>query len=211
MIINDLIRTLIGYLSAWYPNKEISLKKDLHIRNEIIRRIKKLKLIKKNLKKTHVEFNHKISLLLKSKDIKNFLRNNFIQKMFFLQNRLFIIKELADIKSSKRWDIYKKLLIEDHIGNPLRYFLYLKSSGNRINHVYHLRVLEEELNINLKKNIRSVFEFGAGYGLMARIFSKINKKIYYTCFDTDYVNLLQFYYLKHNNLDVGFSEKKKFI
>ena len=209
MILNDLIRTLIGYLSAWYPNKEISLKKDLHIRNEIIRRIKKLKLIKKNLKKTHVEFNHKISLLLKSKDIKNFLRNNFIQKMFFLQNRLFIIKELADIKSSKRWDIYKKLLIEDHIGNPLRYFLYLKSSGNRINHVYHLRVLEEELNINLKKNIRSVFEFGAGYGLMARIFSKINKKIYYTCFDTDYVNLLQFYYLKHNNLDVGFSEKKK--
>ena len=58
MILNDLIRTLIGYLSAWYPNKEISLKKDLHIRNEIIRRIKKLKLIKKNLKNS-CEFNHK--------------------------------------------------------------------------------------------------------------------------------------------------------
>ena len=28
-------------------------------------------------------------------------------------------------------------------------------------------------------------------------------------YDTDYVNLLQFYYLKHNNLDVGFSKKKK--
>ncbi len=209
MIINDLIRTLIGYLSAWYPNKKISLKKDLHIRNEIKRRIKNLKINKKNLKKTHEEFNHKISFLLKSKDIKNFLRKNFIQKMFFLQNRLFIIKVLADIKKSKRWGIYKKLLIEDHIGNPLRYFLYLKSSGNRINHVYHLKILEEELNINLKKDIRSVFEFGAGYGLMVKIFSKINKKIYYTCFDTSYVNLLQFYYLKHNNLDVGFSKQKK--
>ena len=42
---------------------------------------------------------------------------------------------------------------------------------------------------------------------MARIFSKINKKIRFTCFDTIFVNLLQYYYLKHNNLNVGFSKK----
>ena len=46
---------------------------------------------------------------------------------------------------------------------------------------------------------------------MARIFSKINKDIKYTCFDTYCVNLLQFYYLKYNNLDVGFSKKKIFF
>ena len=44
---------------------------------------------------------------------------------------------------------------------------------------------------------------------MARIFSKINKSLKYTCFDTSYVNLLQYYYLKHNNLNVGFSKKNK--
>ena len=44
---------------------------------------------------------------------------------------------------------------------------------------------------------------------MARIFSKINKKLRYTCFDTSYVNLLQYYYLKHNNLNVGFTRKNK--
>ena len=45
---------------------------------------------------------------------------------------------------------------------------------------------------------------------MARIFSKINKRTTFTCFDTNIVNLLQYYYLKQNNLDVGFSKKNKF-
>ena len=46
---------------------------------------------------------------------------------------------------------------------------------------------------------------------MARIFSKISPNIKYTCFDTQYVNLLQYYYLKHNNLDVGFSNTNNFL
>ena len=45
---------------------------------------------------------------------------------------------------------------------------------------------------------------------MARIFSKINNNIKYICYDTYYVNLLQYYYLKHNNLNVGFKKKNKF-
>ena len=40
-----------------------------------------------------------------------------------------------------------------------------------------------------------------------RLFLKINRNIKYTCFDTYLVNLLQFYYLKHNNLNVGFQKK----
>ena len=126
-------------------------------------------------------------------------------------------------------------MIEDNVGNPVRYFLYPKSSGNKINHVYHLSVLSEYSQINLKK-INYVFEFGGGYGCMARIFSKINQKIKYICFDTycvnliqfyylkynnknvkyylfdtEIVNLLQYYYLKHNNLDVGFDHQKKIV
>ena len=44
---------------------------------------------------------------------------------------------------------------------------------------------------------------------MARIFSKLKKKVKYICYDTEYVNLLQYYYLKHNNLNVGFSKVNK--
>ena len=154
-------------------------------------------------------FNKKILELLKKGDITNFLRKNFIQKMFFVHNRLFILSELVELKKNKNWIFYRKLIEEDHVGNPVRYFLYPKSSGNRINHVYHLSILASEFNINLKK-ITNVFEFGGGYGCMARIFSKINSKISFTCFDTGFVNLLQYYYLKQNNLNVGFSKKNKF-
>ena len=38
-------------------------------------------------------------------------------------------------------------------------------------------------------------------------FSKISNKIRFICYDTYYLNLLQYYYLKHNNLDAGFNKK----
>tara|TARA_A100001011_G_scaffold379276_1_gene445075 strand:- start:1254 stop:2183 length:930 start_codon:yes stop_codon:yes gene_type:complete len=211
MIISNIFRFLAGCLSAWYPNNQISKNKDTKLRKYIISKIKIIQINNNNLQKTHQIFNQKIIHLLQSKNLKNFLRKNFIQKMFFLQNRLFIYEELKELKKLKKWNFYKNLLIEDSIGNPIRFFLYFKSSGNKINHVYHLSVLENELKIDLKKKIKKVFEFGGGYGCMARIFSKINKDIKYTCFDTNYVNLLQYYYLSHNNLNVGFIRNKQFF
>ena len=87
-----------------------------------------------------------------------------------MQNRFFILKELKEIKKSKNWKLYKNLLIEDPIGNPIRYFLYPQSSGNRINHLYHLTVFEEVLKTTIKNKVKIIFEFGGGYGCMARIF-----------------------------------------
>ena len=209
-MISDIIRKLNSYLSFWSKNNEpINNRKDTLIKEYIKKNISQNKIIKKNLKETHNIFNKKLYLLLKKKNIKNFLRESFIQKMFFLHNRFFVYSELKALKNDKKWPLYRNLIKEDIIGNPIRYFLYQNSSGNRINHVYHLSVLSKELNINLNE-IKKVFEFGGGYGCMARIFSKINQKIKYTCFDTYYVNLLQYYYLKHNNLDVGFSKKNNY-
>ena len=209
-MISNIIRKLNSYLSIWCKkNKPLNTIKDSIIKKYIKDNIGKNKIIRKNLKKTHNIFNRKLYSLLQRNDIKNFLRENFIQKMFFLHNRFFVYSELNNLRKNKEWPTYKKLIEEEPTGNPIRYFLYPNSSGNRINHVYHLSVLSKELNITLTK-IKTVFEFGAGYGCMAQIFSKINHKINYTCFDTHYVNLLQYYYLKHSNLDVGFSNKNNF-
>jgi|TARA_B110000037_G_scaffold206091_1_gene251698 putative sugar O-methyltransferase len=209
-MIDNIARKLNSHLSFWCKkNKSINNNKDILIRKYIQTNLLRNEIIKKNLKETHNLFNKRLYLLLKKENIKNFLRVGFIQKMFFLHNRFFVYLELRVLKNEIDWPFYKKLLDEDDIGNPIRYFLYQNSSGNRINHVYHLSVLSKELNINLHK-IKRVFEFGGGYGCMARIFSKLNKQIKYLCFDTHYVNLLQYYYLKHNNLDVGFSKKNKY-
>ncbi len=209
-MISTILRKLAEYLSFFLKNKPLEKKKDEKIINEINQNLKNFKLNKRNLKKTHIRFNLQILKLFKKKKIKNFLRESFIQKMFFVHNRLFIYNELKFLQKSSKWNFYKKLLIEDNVGNPIRFFLYPISSGNKINHVFHLSVLIEEFKLDLKK-IKKVFEFGGGYGCMAKIISKVNRNIKYTCFDTYLVNLLQFYYLKHNNLNVGFSKKNNFF
>ncbi len=209
-MINSIFRKLATYLSFFFINKSTIPKKNQRILKEIYPKIINYKPQKLNLKETHIKFNLSIIKLLKEKKIHDFLREGFIQKMFFVHNRLFIYEELKNLQNSKRWHFYKRLLVEDNVGNPVRFFLYPSSSGNRINHVFHLSVLIDEFNLDIRK-INKVFEFGAGYGCMARIFSKINANIKYTCFDTYCVNLLQFYYLKYNKLNVGFTKNYNFF
>ncbi len=209
-MIIDFFRKFATFLSIFFINKKINLSRDYKIFKKINIKIKENKIDNKNLRKTHQIFNNRLYQLLKNNNLKNFLRVNFIQKMFFVHNRYFIFKELKRLKKDKNWLFYRKLIKEDGVGNPVRYFLYPESSGNKINHVFHLSILKNEFNVKLKK-INKIFEFGGGYGCMARIFSKINKNINYLCFDTYYVNLLQYYYLKHNNLNVGFKKKNNFL
>ncbi len=206
-MIEDIFRKILENLSFFYKNKVINENKKVLF--FIKRNLKKIKLKNNGLKKTHIDFNQKVIALLNKGDLSRFLRNKFIQKVFFVHNRLFIFKELQYLKKSSDWLFYKKLLYESDVGDPIKYFLYSKSSGNRINHVFHLAILKKNTDIKLKK-IYNIFEFGAGYGCMANIFSKINKKVFYKLFDTMPVNLLQFYYLKQNRLDVGFKKNNKY-
>lgn len=206
-MIESIIRKFLEYLSFFYKNKRINKNQKIYkfLHNEI----KKIKYENYGLKKTHVHFNKKIIRLLETNDLSKFLREKFIQKVFFVHNRYFILKELKFLKKDAEWPFYKFLLNEDDIGDPVRFFLYPKSSGNRINHIFHLAFLKKNTNIELKKII-NVFEFGGGYGCMARIFSKINKNVFFKIFDTQPVNLLQYYYLKQNKLDVGFKKNNQF-
>jgi len=207
-MLSKIIRKTLENLSIFFSNNLNNLKFNDDNIYEIIN--KKIDINEKNLgnlKKTHVTFNNSLYKLIRERKLKKFLRYAFIQKMFFVHNRLFILKELNELKKNKKWFYYKKLLIEDDVGDPVRYFLYPSSSGNKINHVYHLSCLENTLNIELQK-IKNIFEFGGGYGCMARIFSNINNKISYKIFDTYIVNCLQYYYLKQNGLDVGFENNK---
>jgi len=200
-IIKNFYRYLLSCFSFYYQNdikkyKIISSIAKIKIKNYLLKNAQI-----KNVTKTHAVFNEKVLELLKHSRLISFLRFSFIQQMFFVHNRFFIYKELKELQRSKiYWPLYKKLIVEEDAGDPVRYFLYPKSSGNRINHVYHLSILQKFLKIDLKK-IDHVFEFGGGYGCMASIFFNLNNKINYRIYDTFYTNLLQYYYLKILNFN----------
>jgi hypothetical protein len=208
----NLFRYFLSLLSFYIKNDTSKFNKNnLIINNEIIEKLKKIKKIIKLRKKTHRIFNKDIIHLINERKLINFLRSPFIQKMFFIHNRLFIKNELNEIKNDKKFFIqWKYLLKEDEVGDPIRYFLYPESSGNRIRQVYHLKKFSDFSNINIK-TIKRVIEIGGGYGCMARIFSKLNHKIKYIIFDTFEVNLLQYYFLKLNKLEVAIENSKSRI
>jgi hypothetical protein len=184
-MIREYLREFFVILSSFYKNKK---NKFLKKEKKILQKINKFNLIRNyNIKKlsTHESFSKKILEFVLKKKLNNFLRESFIQKVFFVHNRLYIFFLLIKIFLNKKK--FKYLLKEDHIGDPVRYFLYPQSSGNRIREVFHLMELEKFIQMPLK-NINEVFEFGGGYGNMARIFKKINNRVTYTIFDTKEVN-----------------------
>ena len=149
----------------------------------------------------HKNLSSEILNIIKSNNLKKFLRNTIIQNIFFIHNRFFIFFELLELKNDKNWKTWKNLILENDIGKPIRFFLYSNSSGNRIRQVYIIKkFLENAKLLNLNK-IQNIIEIGGGYGCMADIFKKYNKNISYTIYDMFEVNLLQFYFLKMNNLN----------
>ena len=199
-MLKKFLRNLSIYLSFFIFNKvKIDNKKHIKIEKYIKKKII-LKFKKNSRLPTHLKFSREIINLINLGKLKNFLRNPLLQNIIFIHNRLFIYFELRELKRDKNWKIWKKLIIENDIGNPIRFFLYSISSGNRIRQVYIIKKILDNLNNKIKINkIKNVVEIGGGYGCMADIYKKINKNVSYTIYDMFEANLLQFYYLKMNN------------
>ncbi len=210
MIFSNIARLLITFLSFPRNLKRENLNDD---QRKLIKnlKIKTVDLIKsdENFQKmnTHKIFSNSVLSLIKSGNLENFLRLGFIQKMFFVHNRFYNYKFLKKILSKKS-DFWTKLLKECPVGNPVPFFLYKSSSGNRIRHVYLLNQGFEYANIN---NVDAVIEIGGGFGSMASIIFNINKNIDYTIYDLPEVNLLQFYYLMSQNIHCEISNINKNI
>ena len=149
--------------------------------------------------KTHKNLSSEILRIIKSNNLKKFLRNSIVQNIFFIHNRLFIFFELCELKKDKKWKTWKKLILENDVGKPVRFFLYSNSSGNRIRQVYIIKKFLDSIKLKNLDKVQNIIEIGGGYGCMADIIKKLNKKISYTIYDMYEVNLLQFYFLKMNN------------
>jgi hypothetical protein len=189
---------------SFFYNNDLSHLQNRHqiISKELRIKLQDSKFERQSKLKTHKIFSKIVYDLILNNKIINFLRNTHIQNIFFIHNRIFILNELRELqKDKKNWYLWKRLLVENNVGDPIRYFLYPKSSGNRIRQVYHLKKYCDYSKIDPKK-IKYILEIGGGYGCMAQICKKINKNCTYVIFDTMEVNFLQYYYLHMNKIPV---------
>tara|TARA_B100001057_G_scaffold488286_1_gene572380 strand:+ start:367 stop:1314 length:948 start_codon:yes stop_codon:yes gene_type:complete len=212
MIFNfrNLQRYLRAKLSVFFNQQENDNPKIKKIVNEVYQISNDFLIFKKkNRKKTHKIFSKQVFQLIRNKNFLNFLQFSFIQQMFFIHNRLYLLSYLNELKKSPKWKLWKKLILENTIGNPVRYFLYPKSSGNKIFQTYHLKKYQDFCQIDLR-NFKYIVEFGGGYGNMALTFKRINPNAKFIIFDTLEVNLLQYYYLKRHGFNINFNNFNKF-
>ena len=99
---NSVLRNLLMLLSFPYSYKNnLSNRNDSKIYKVILKQLSSIKITDKNIKKTHLEFNKKIRNILVKKELTNFLKIGFLQKIFFVHNRLFIFFELLELKKKK--------------------------------------------------------------------------------------------------------------
>lgn len=199
------IRANLSFLFNKYETDSSEIKV---LTNEVFNKSKFILRKKISKKKTHKIFSNSVSEMIKEKKLINFMRNGFIQQMFFIHNRMYLFSYLIELKNSNKWKFWKKLLKENSVGSPIKYFLYPSSSGNKIFQTYHLKSYEDFLKSDIK-NLNKIIEFGGGYGNMAETFKKINKDVDYTIFDTPEVSLLQYYYLSRLKIKTNFNSCKK--
>jgi hypothetical protein len=111
-------------------------------------------------------------------------------------------KELEELQNTNEWDKWIKIIKEtDFIPYNKRLSKYPFSSGNTVHHAYHLYLFEKYTKKKIK-DMKSVVEFGAGYGNTARIIlEKFNPNCSYTIIDLVGVGILQYKYLEYHKLN----------
>jgi hypothetical protein len=132
-------------------------------------------------------------------DIGNFISWPVIRSTMFYKG---VPKELAYLRGRKDWPIWEEALRESDVGKPPRFPQMKSSSGNLIHHAYSLAQFFP--NIRAIKDVKSIFEFGGGYGSLVRLVHKLGFKGEYVVMDFPEFLALQKYYLSALGIEGNF-------
>lgn len=139
--------------------------------------------------------NHLKQLIL-SDDPRKFLRWDILTKTMVVGNDDFVLTELNYLKQDPNWnERWSEAIKEVTVGHPKLFYKYPASSANLIHHSYHIAQFEKRTGTRIE-TIDFVFEFGAGYGSMCRLFYNLGYKGTYIMYDLPIFNELQKYFLE---------------
>jgi hypothetical protein len=129
-----------------------------------------------------------------SDDDRNFFRNKWVRDALHPDQYYYANKYLFILKTRYSLETIKSVTAELPYGNPLQQVFFRTASPASIKHFYLIDKLIKNFHISIS-TIDYVFEFGGGYGSMARIFLKLRNPISYTIFDLPIMKHLQQLYL----------------
>ena len=126
----------------------------------------------------------------------SFLRDYVVIKtMFMMRGGELLKKQIMFLEQNIPEDRLMEVLEEDYMGNPVLLNSKYLTSHNDIHHLFHLANYFKAINCPMD-TIKTVVEWGGGYGNMAKMFKKY--KMFngtYIIVDTPLVSCLQWLYL----------------
>ena len=144
---------------------------------------------------TWVGFSEELCQHMETSDPREFLQCPVVRKSMFVSNPRYIADELRFLRARSDWaDRWRPGLRESAVGRPRPYPRFPRSSGNLIHHAYSLARFEAFAGIKAA-DIGLVYEFGGGYGSMARLFHQMGFAGNYLIQDLPAFSALQRFYL----------------
>lgn len=114
--------------------------------------------------------------------------------MFATAGGDWMIKELKFLESKLSKRTLDNILQEDYVGKPLLLSSKYLTSHTVIHHLHHLIKFRQSTKAKIE-SLKTIVEWGGGYGSLIRILKKINKKATYIIIDTPFFSSLQWLYL----------------
>ena len=139
-------------------------------------------------------WNYKLNIFynsVKKKGFENFLRHPVILDTMFVRDNNYTVIELNYLKKKINLDF----LHENNIGSPILSKYFNKTSANLIHHATHVELFLDEFNV--MNELNQVFEFGGGYGSLARYVLLKKYNLEYNIYDFQLFNILQNFYLSN--------------
>jgi hypothetical protein len=136
-------------------------------------------------------------------DPAEFLRWPPVRRTMVKRNRRPALPELAHLRARPDWaDRWRPAVRETTLGTPRPFPRWPWSSVNLIYQAYHLCRFEEVTGRSLAA-MRTIVEFGGGYGRFCQLVHDLGFAGTYVIFDLPEVAVLQRFYLRHVGLPVS--------
>ena len=135
--------------------------------------------------------------LLREGDPAEFLHWGPVQQTMVMRSHRRAGAEFAELRAQPEWARrWRSAIRETSLGGPRPFPRYPWSSGNVIFQACHLARFEQATGRSLA-SMRTIVEFGGGYGPLCQLVHRLGFSGTYVIFDLPEVAVLQRFYLRH--------------